>query len=155
MEDWKKDRIGSALKGEYPMIVARMRSGFAVMADTQFLPGYCILLAYPKAISLNDLNIYQRQDFLIDMSMIGDAIIDACKPIRINYDISGNTEHFLHGHIVPRYGWEEEERKTHPVCLYPKENWTIEKYQYSEGNNGQLRTQLSMKLQELMEKNYK
>lgn len=154
MEDWKKDRLASALKGENPTVIAKMKSGFVVIGDTQFLPGYCVLLGYPKVNSLNDLNVSQREDFLIDMSLIGDAISDVCKPIRANYSIFGNLDNFLHAHIFPRYEWEEERRK-HPVSLYPKENWTIEKYQFSEEKHGELKTQLSMKLQELMEKNYK
>jgi hypothetical protein len=46
--DWRRDRIGSALRGENPMVLAKMKSGFAVIGDTQFLPGYCLLLAYPR-----------------------------------------------------------------------------------------------------------
>ncbi len=38
---WKQDRIGAAERGENPMVLARMRSGYAVIGDTQFLPGYC------------------------------------------------------------------------------------------------------------------
>lgn len=45
MDDWKKDRIGSALRGENPTVIARMKTGFAVIGDTQFLPGYCLLLS--------------------------------------------------------------------------------------------------------------
>ena len=47
-EDWKKDRIASAHLGENPMVIAKMRSGFAVIGDTQFLPGYCVLLPLVK-----------------------------------------------------------------------------------------------------------
>jgi diadenosine tetraphosphate (Ap4A) HIT family hydrolase len=81
MEDWKKDRIGSALRGENPTVLARMKSGFAVIGDPQFLPGYCLLIAYPKVNSLNDLSLEQRKDFLLDMSLLGDAISDVCSPI--------------------------------------------------------------------------
>lgn len=154
MNDWKKDRIGSALRGENPTVIAKMKSGFAVIGDPQFLPGYCILIAYPKVNSLNDLNIIQRKDFLLDMSLIGDAITDVCNPIRVNYDILGNTDAFLHAHIFPRYEWEEEERRKYPVWLYPKENWSIEKYQFSEESYGELKKNLSEKLHELMSKNY-
>lgn len=68
-EGWRKDRIASAERGENPMVLARMRSGFAVVGDTQFLPGYCVLLASPKVNSLNDLSLSQRADFLLDMSL--------------------------------------------------------------------------------------
>lgn len=155
MDDWKKDRIGSAVRGNNPTVLAKMKSGFAVMGDPQFLIGYCILLGYPKVNSLNDLNVSDREDFLIDMSLIGDAITAVCNPLRVNYDILGNTDAFLHAHIFPRYEWEDEERIKYPVWLYPKENWSIEKYQFSDGKHGELKIQLIMKLQELMKKNYK
>lgn len=152
MDNWKDDRIGSALKGENPTVLARMKSGFAVIADPQFLPGYCVLLAYPKVFSLNNLSLRERETFLLEMSLIGDAISEICKPIRINYDILGNTDTFLHAHIYPRYEWEEE-RKKHPIWVYPKEYWTDEKYQFNEVNSGQLKRQLSLKIKELLEIN--
>ena len=52
MGDWKKDRIGSCERGENPTLMVKMKSGFAVMADNQFLPGYCIFLRYPQVASL-------------------------------------------------------------------------------------------------------
>ena len=58
--NWKEDRIGSAVRGENPAVLLKMKSGFAVLADAQFLPGYCILLGYPKAKSLNHLDAVSR-----------------------------------------------------------------------------------------------
>lgn len=152
MEDWKKDRIGSALRGENPLVLARMKSGFAVMGDPQFLPGYCILLAYPKVGSLNELDAERRADFLLDMSFIGDVILEVCKPIRVNYDILGNTDAFLHAHVFPRYDWEEEAQRRMPVWTYPRENWTLERYQFNPANHGEMKRQLSLRLHELMNK---
>jgi hypothetical protein len=43
MAGWKEDRIGSSHRGENPMVMARMRIGFAVIGDTQHLPGYSLL----------------------------------------------------------------------------------------------------------------
>jgi hypothetical protein len=53
MNSWKSDRIGSAERGENPTVMVKMKSGFAVIGDNQFLPGYCVLLGYPRASSLN------------------------------------------------------------------------------------------------------
>lgn len=150
MEDWKKDRIDSALRGSNPTVICRMKSGFAVLGDTQFLPGYCILLAYPKVGGLNELTEQKRQDFLMDMSLLGDAILDVCKPLRVNYDILGNTDAFLHAHIFPRYEWEEEENRRMPVWLYPRENWSKAEYQFNEKDHERLRIKLHLKMMELM-----
>ncbi|WP_319005852.1 hypothetical protein [Metabacillus niabensis] len=86
-EDWKKDCFGAIERGENPMVIAKMKSGYAVIGDTQFLPGYCVLLAYPKVNTLNDLTIEQRSDYLVDMSLIGDAIQSVCKPRGLNYSM--------------------------------------------------------------------
>lgn len=76
------------------MVIAKMKSGYAVIGDTQFLPGYCVLLAYPKVDTLNDLTIEQRGDYLVDMSLIGDAIQSVCNPRRLNYSMYGNSDAF-------------------------------------------------------------
>jgi len=154
MDAWKKDRIGAALKGENPTVICRMKSGFAVIGDTQFLPGYCVLLGYPEVNSLNDLDVEKRKDFLLDMSLLGDAIMEVCKPLKVNYEILGNTDAYLHAHVFPRYEWEGERRK-YPVWLYPKENWSIAEYQFSDEKHGALKKQLSLKLQQLMQIYYR
>lgn len=154
MSDWKADRIESALRGENPTVLTRMKSGFAVIGDTQFLPGYCVLIGYPKAKCLNDLNASMRKDFLYDMTLIGDAIASVCSPLKINYDILGNADIFLHAHIFPRYSWEVEERKCKPVWQYPRDRWTDLKYQFSVEEHGILKLQLTQRLQELIKDNY-
>ena len=151
---WKQDRILSAHKGENPMVLAKMKSGFAVLGDTQFLPGYCVLLPSVKVDSLNDLNIKQRSEYLLDMSIIGDAINDVCNPKRINYSIYGNTDAFLHAHIFPRYEWEAEENIPKPVWLYAQEKWTDSRYLYSDDKHWVLKEKLKNKLNELIKQLY-
>jgi diadenosine tetraphosphate (Ap4A) HIT family hydrolase len=126
-----------------------MKSGFAVLADTQFLPGYCILLAYPKAKSLNHLDPVARLLFLREMSLVGDAILEVCTPLRINYEILGNTDAYLHAHIIPRYDWEEDELLKMPVWMYPHEYRTSPEFEFNEAKHGELKWRLSEKLKEL------
>lgn len=154
MNGWEKDRIGSALAGTNPTVLAKMKSGFAVFGDTQFLPGYCVLLAHPKVNSLNDLTLKERAVFLTDMTIISDAISQVYQPIRINYNILGNTDAFLHAHIFPRYEWEEEQRKVKPVWLYPGTNWSELQYQFSQEKFCKKRTLLEDVLKDLIKTNY-
>lgn len=139
---WKRDRIGAAQRGEHPLVLARMRSGYAVLGDSQFLPGYCVLLASPQVEGLNDLMLEQRRDFLLDMTLIGDAIMAICQPARINYAILGNADHFLHAHVHARYDWEPEEYRSGPAFSYPHDRWTDPAYLYSEERDGELRARL-------------
>lgn len=89
-----------------------------------------------KVSTLNNLDYKQRSEYLLDMSLIGDAIQEVCNPRRINYSIYGNTDAFLHAHIFPRYDWEAEERNQMPVWQYSSEMWSDTQYHYSEEKHG-------------------
>lgn len=154
MEDWKKDRIGAALRGENPMVLARMKSGFAVIGDYQFLPGYCVLLRYPQAGSLNELSMEERAQYLLDMTILGDAVMAVCKPLRINYSTLMNADHYLHTHIEARYDWEPESNKRRPVCLYPREERFSKEAEYNEEKHGEMKCKIAEKLEELMKEYY-
>ena len=154
MESWKNDRIGSCERGENPTLMVKMKSGFAVISDNQFLPGYCFLLAYPQISSLNELSIEARQQYLIDMTLIGDAIIQVCNPLRINYSTLMNFDHYLHTHIEARYDWEPDEYKSGPSWFYPKEQRYIEKYEYNEQKYGELKLKITKALKNSMKKTY-
>ena len=113
------ERLDLLARGENPKMLLKMKSGFAVIGDSQFLPGYCLLLAYPEAGQLNELYGVAREQFMFDMSVLGDAVKAATGAIRINYSIYGNLDPFLHAHIWPRYAWEDDAYRTLPPFNYP------------------------------------
>jgi len=154
MENWKNDRIGSAIRGENPMVMVRMKSGFAVLGDNQFLPGYCVLLGYPKADSLNELTLPERNQYLLDMTLIGDSIIKACNPLRVNYSILMNLDHYLHAHVEARYDWEPDEYKCRPSYFYPKEQRYSKEFEYNENQYGELKRNITEALKSLMDQSY-
>jgi diadenosine tetraphosphate (Ap4A) HIT family hydrolase len=128
--DWRSDRVGSALRGANPTVLRRLDAGFAVIGDVQFLPGYCVLLtASPGVRRLTDLPRPGRLAFLADMELLGEAVERVCarrdpELRRVNLEILGNTDPFLHAHVRPRYGWEPPELAGGPAWLYPREYWT-------------------------------
>jgi diadenosine tetraphosphate (Ap4A) HIT family hydrolase len=156
--DWRADRIGSAHRGENPRVMARMRSGFAVIGDTQHLPGYSLLLIDDPAFNhLTDLDWERRKDFLFDLSLIGEALQRAChgnRLRRINYEVLGNAVPVLHGHVHPRYDWEPPDKITGPVWRYPEEERNAPEYEYSDEKHGQLRAAIAAELQSLIERAY-
>ena len=111
-------RVEAARKGENPNVLCKMESGWAVFSDMQILNGYCLLLADPVQPGLNALSMAEREKFLRDMSIIGDALLDVTGAARINYEILGNSEKALHVHIIPRYEAEPEELRKGPVWFY-------------------------------------
>jgi diadenosine tetraphosphate (Ap4A) HIT family hydrolase len=97
------ERIDAARAGTNPTVICQVPSGWVVLCDMQFLSGYCILLADPPVASLNDLDPTKRAEFLCNMTTVGDALLEVTRAYRINYAIAGNSDPYLHAHIVPRY----------------------------------------------------
>jgi len=100
------------------------------MGDPQWLPGYCVLLTdKPAAGRLSDLTRSERSAYLESMAVVGQAVERACAEAdpafrRVNIEILGNTDTFLHAHVWARYDWEPPELVHMPVWLYPSERWS-------------------------------
>lgn len=152
--EFKKDRIGYALRGENPTMISRMKSGFVFLMDIQFLPGWCVLTAYPQVSELNSLPFEKRNAYLMDMHILGEAIASVTNPVRMNYSILGNTDNYLHAHVYPRYEWEEAERLRKPAWFYPQDEfWRNPKYMINE-EHIELAESLKGKIEELMRQYY-
>ncbi len=132
------------------MVLARMQSGFAMFGDTQFLPGYCLLIASPQVGQLIDLSPAQQLLFLRDMSLLGMAVDRACQPMRVNYEILGNSWQVLHAHVWPRYDWEPEAARKQPTWLYPPEHRYAREHAFNEERHGALKEKIAHYLQELL-----
>ena len=114
------ERIDLARKGLNPTVISKMKSGWVVLGDNQVIPGYCLLLRDPVVETINDLSKKERAIFLEEMTIVGDALIEVCKPRIINYSILENLDKALHVHIHPRYEWEEDDNKKNSPHIY---NW--------------------------------
>ena len=112
------ERVDEANAGTNARVVCRVPSGWVVMGDVQPVAGYCLLLPDPVVPSLNHLDEAARATFLMDMTRLGDALLDVTDAARINYDILGNSEPALHAHVFPRYEDEPEEFRTWPAFMY-------------------------------------
>ncbi|MEV6115223.1 diadenosine tetraphosphate hydrolase [Streptomyces sp. NPDC052109] len=133
-DDWRKDRVGAAVRGENPTVLRRLDASFAAIGDVQFLPGYSVLLSdEPGVRRLSDLPRARRLAFLSDMDRLGEAVERACRRLdpafrRVNLEILGNTDAFLHAHVWPRFEWEAPELVGKPVWLYPPDRWRDARY---------------------------
>ncbi|MGW6586413.1 diadenosine tetraphosphate hydrolase [Streptomyces globisporus] len=154
MGDWRSDRIGAALKGKNPTVLRQLAAGFAVIGDAQFLPGYSVLLVdEPDVQRLSDLPRPKRLSFLSDMDHLGEAVERVCRRTdpafrRVNLEILGNTDPFLHAHIWPRFEWEPPNVVSRPVWLYPQERWSDEKFKLGPQHDA-LRDAISNELDQL------
>lgn len=111
-------RVAAARDGTNPTVIARMRSGWAVIGDRQVVPGYCLLVPDPVVPHLNALASDARGLFLQEMALLGDVLLEITQAARINYEMLGNLEPALHAHLFPRYDAEPAELRTRPVWFY-------------------------------------
>ncbi|MGY2229398.1 hypothetical protein HX780_15465 [Pseudomonas tolaasii] len=139
------ERVELARNGANDKVICRMASGWAVMGDVQFLPGYCLLLPDPVVASLNDLDTQARAAYLLDMARLGDAVLQATGALRMNYEILGNFEPELHCHIFPRYASEPDDKRKMPAWFY---DWKTA-VAYSEQAHGDLRQDIARFLEGL------
>jgi hypothetical protein len=143
MADWRQDRVASALRGENPLVMARMRAGFAVIGDTQHLPGYSLLLTDdPTVDHLTDLDWPRRAEFLFDFALLGEAVERGCRPLRLAGSTTrssvtrcrSSTDMFTRGTNGSRQRWPADRfggirrmsATTRPVCIPTRDTATSE-----------------------------
>jgi diadenosine tetraphosphate (Ap4A) HIT family hydrolase len=116
------ERVRQCQVGEYPKAICRLSSGWVVLGDVQFLRGYSLLLPDPVVPHLNEMDAEARKNFLYEMSVVGDVILEITGAVRINYEMLGNIEPALHAHIFPRLDDEPDEFRLKPVWFYDWNN---------------------------------
>ncbi|MFC7479652.1 hypothetical protein ACFQX7_05905 [Luedemannella flava] len=136
-----------------------MRTGWAAIGDTQYLPGYCVLLAdAPDVDHLLDLPRSAQVDFLTDMALLGEAVFHACNGLdpafrRVNYEVLGNSMRQLHAHVHARYAWEPEQYRLGPVWRYPDDLREAPEHLLGEQHDG-LRDAITIELERVMRDAY-
>jgi diadenosine tetraphosphate (Ap4A) HIT family hydrolase len=133
-----------------------VRTGFAVIGDTQHLPGYSLLLTEDPAVKqLTDLPWARRREFLFELSLLGEAVAATCADSglrRINYEILGNSIDWLHGHVHARYERQPPTYVRGPVWLYPAEERNARECAYDDEKHGPLRAQITRHLREVIQR---
>jgi diadenosine tetraphosphate (Ap4A) HIT family hydrolase len=131
--------------GEYPALVAQLPSGWVIMGERQVFAGYCLLLPDPVVAHLNDLGAPSRAQFLMDMALVGDAVLAVTAALRINYAVFGNLEPALHAHVIPRFRDEPQATRSAQPWAF---DWTLAP-PYSEAAHGDLKRRIAAALAEL------
>jgi diadenosine tetraphosphate (Ap4A) HIT family hydrolase len=128
--------------GSIAAAVAKLPAGWVLMGERQVFTGYCLLLPDPVVADLNALDSAGRSRFLLDMTRVGDALLEVTAALRINYAIYGNVEPALHAHIFPRSTQEPEATRTaQPWAL----DWSSAPL-YSDVVHGELKNRLKLAL---------
>ena len=108
-------RIAQIERGQHPGFIAELPSGYAVLGDSQFFRGYCLLLCRQPVADLEELDADFCAQFLADMARLSAAVSRVIQPHKINLESLGNAVPHLHWHVFPRQ--LSEEHPTQPVWL--------------------------------------
>jgi diadenosine tetraphosphate (Ap4A) HIT family hydrolase len=103
---------------ENPYLIAELQTGYAVLADNQYIEGYTIFLSKTCVPELHLLLPEVRATFLDEMSLVAEAVFRAFTPRKLNYELLGNSVSHLHWHLFPRY--EDDPNPRFPVWLNPE-----------------------------------
>ena len=118
--EWS-ERVENLAEGNDPKLILRVPSGLVVMGDSQWLLGYCLLIAYPPVSQLSDITGPARTEYLSEMGVMGEIIQQVTQAKRMNYAIYGNVDPFLHTHLWPRFDGEDPLVATKPPLSHPEE----------------------------------
>ena len=83
-------------------MIAETSSIWATAARRASLPGYVCVVAKHHVIEPFDMTPEQQASFWHDAMLVAQAVAELVHPIKMNYEIHGNTLPHLHLHLFPR-----------------------------------------------------
>ncbi|MEA4823430.1 MAG: HIT family protein [Clostridiaceae bacterium] len=97
---------------EKDFFIMELETGYAVVSNRwQYFKGYTLFVCKKCVSELHELPVDYRQKYLLEMSYVAQAVFNAFKPNKLNYELLGNRCGHLHWHIIPRYGTDPKPNK--------------------------------------------
>ncbi len=101
--------------GKNPYFVKELQTGYVVIGDFQLYNGYSLFLSKDHATELHQLDSAVKKTFLNEMSLVAEAVFHAFNPVKLNYELLGNSDAHMHWHIFPRYA--DDPKLSSPVWV--------------------------------------
>jgi diadenosine tetraphosphate (Ap4A) HIT family hydrolase len=137
-------------EGTNPYFVKELETGYIVLGDHQYFKGYTLFLCKEHETELHFLPDKFRLKFLEEMSLTAEAVYNAFKPDKLNYELLGNGDTHLHWHLFPRIEGDTPQRG--PVWWLPKEEMYHDKYRPDEKELKDMVILLKKEIDKLIEK---
>ncbi|WP_155286152.1 HIT family protein [Lacticaseibacillus zhaodongensis] len=96
-------RIAMIKDHKNPYFVKEMATGYVVLADSQYFPGYTLFLAKEHVTELHLMPEELKMQFLQEMSWVAEACSLAFHADKMNVEMLGNGDAHAHWHIIPRH----------------------------------------------------
>src|SRR6266540_4397086 len=84
-------------------VVAVLQSAWVSAPSRAALPGYVAVVAKRHVVEPFELPAPSGFAFWRDVLLVAKALADLFSPVKMNYEIHGNTIPHLHVHLYPRY----------------------------------------------------
>lgn len=150
-------RIEMIKNNTNPWFVRELETGYVVIGDKQYFPGYCLFLCKWHETELLYLDKEKRAKFLMEMSIVAEAAQIAFKADKMNYELLGNGDNHLHWHLFPRRhgdllkdGIDYGTNGIGPVWWIPWNIMNHEKYKVSGEELEKMKADLRTALDEVM-----
>ncbi len=106
-EEWQRLRISEfcpvCQNGKPLGIVAELEASYLTSVEDAPMKGYCCLVLKRHAIEIHDLTTEEAAALMRDIQTTSKAVAEITQPIKMNYEIHGNSIPHLHVHFFPRY----------------------------------------------------
>ncbi len=147
------DRISMIESGTNPYFVKEMETGYVVIGDHQHFEGYTLFLCKIHETELFHLDHSTKVKFLEEMSIVAEAVSNAFKADKMNYELLGNGDTHLHWHLFPRKEGDIEAYGNNgkgPVWWYPMEKMYADDNRPSHTALEQMKAKLLVELNKLL-----
>ena len=84
-------------------VVCELEAAWVTTSEQAPMRGYACLVSKRHVVELHDLTESEGAALMRDTQRLSRAIATVTRPIKLNYEIHGNTMPHLHVHVFPRY----------------------------------------------------
>lgn len=95
--------VASTEDNPLDLYVGRLPLSIVRLSRNQMARGYTVVYCQRHVIEPFDLTPQERQQFFDDVLAVAQALQRIYQPLKLNYQILGNSVPHLHCHIMPRY----------------------------------------------------
>jgi diadenosine tetraphosphate (Ap4A) HIT family hydrolase len=83
-------------------VIATLEASWVTLPPLTPLPGYICLVSQRHVVEPFELGVGERATFWEEVNQVAAALHEGLRPVKLNYEIHGNTLPHLHLHLYPR-----------------------------------------------------
>jgi len=147
------DRIKMIKDGTNPYFVKELETGYVVIGDHQHFKGYTLFLFKEHKTELFHLSHNIKIKFLEEMSVVAEAVSNAFRAEKMNYELLGMGDAHLHWHLFPRVSGDLEgygRDGKGPVWLYPLDKMYSDDARPKDEELSEMKMKLLVELDKLL-----